>query len=242
MKDKKNKIPDDSVPAITVAMGLKQNTASALCWKEQVANEQKLREAWQRLYDPEDTADKRSRLALERTIERDRTSREDYSDPQRNPELYTILYRQNLDSATSRFRHHQKTAQDGGAAAAGTQAEGSAQQQQPAHSSRGPVSSAFTAPSTGETTSRAAVANLPPVYRTRPYLEARSRHYAPQERYPQHEPPTSSLVVGWHCKDSLLARSNVDLYKPVRPNVMGPYRNPEDADHAALFGYDLDAK
>lgn len=220
-------------PTSTVAMGMKQSLGSAICWAAQVEREQQTAKAWQMRYDPQNTQEAQALQALERTIEREKQSREDYSDPQKNPELYTILYRQNLDAATSRFKHEK--GREGDVATSSDTAGATS-------TGRGPVSAAFASPSTFETTSKATVAYLPPVYRTKPYLEARCSQYTPQQRYPQYEPPTSAMVVGWHCKNSLLARSNADLYKPVRPNVMGPYRNPEDADHGVLFGYDLQSK
>lgn len=227
-------------PTSTVAMGMKQNVASALCWKAQVDREQQTALAWEMKYDPEHKKDKFALAALDHTIDRERRRREDYSDPSRNPELYTILYRQNLDNATSRFKHQQKTSQGGQGEASDTSGG------KEAGSNLGPVSSAFASPSSYETTSRAAAtsaARLPPMFRTQSYLTARCDHYTPQERYGgAREPPTAAMVVGWTNKDSLLTRSNTDLYKPVRPNVMGPYRNPEDGDHALLFGYDLQPK
>eukprot|EP00796_Vickermania_ingenoplastis_P000506 gene506-276_t len=219
----------------TTAMGMKPDTISSLTWKMQVEREQTVSKAWQERYDPENRKDAFALAALERTIQRDKKRRDDYSNPEKNPELYTILYRQNLDNATSRFRHQQKV-QEGKSVLAADESGPSPEEQT---SSRGPASSAFASPATYETTSRDTVDHLPPMVRTQSYLVARCNKYTPQERFPTPEPPTATMVVGWNCQDSTLARSNVDLYKPVKPNVLGPYRNAEDADHALLFGYDL---
>lgn len=211
-----------------------------------MAQEQRVARAWQQKYDPDNTQDVIARQALDRTVEREKKKREEYCDPRRNPELYTILYRQNLDHATSRFRLQQKLNGEGDSFSeeAMLDAHSGEQQQQQLllHESSRQAAAAAEQQQPSCSNAAGGIAHLPPMHRTAPYLEARCSHYTPRERYTHPEPPTSSMVVGWNCKRSPLTASNTDLYKPVRPNVMGPYRNPEDADHALLFGYDMKAK
>lgn len=218
-------------PTMTTAMGIKPNSASAICWKAQVDREYTQQRIWQQLYDPENNTEKVALKAIENTIQRGKDRREAYSNPEKNPELYTILYRQSLDTATNRFQNKQrKGSVDGELSPSSPGPTGGVKGTQHGGSKVG-------------ATELSSVAHLPPVRRTQPYLEARYENYTPRERFSAHgKPPTTSLCVGWHCQDSMLTRSAVELYMPVKPNVMGPYRMPEDAEHAALFGYDLDPK
>lgn len=72
------------------------------------------------------------------------------------------------------------------------------------------------------------------------YLTARTAKYTVQQRYPS-GPMTSSQVVGWRVESAALAGGETFKKKP-NAVLAGPYRTPEDDDHALLFGYDLQAK
>lgn len=306
-------------PSSTVAMGMKPDNSSAICWCAQVQREQDINLRWLQQYDPDHRMRNFALEALCRTIDREKEKRTNYTDPEKNPELYTILYRQNLNDVKTRFRHSQ---QDGkqdplkvtfspknesktctcmrttpATMLNGTQnptfpspggnrncccccshrdgeeeravqpvgtslptssgcvlapaAPFSRPQAIPISHGNAPVRgpSRFDAPTIDEEKEDdkqnkkkdEKIALLPPIRRTKPYLEARCTHHTPQERYPGVLPPTSSMTIGWHCAEDTnpLRSSRMDLYKPVRPNVMGPYRLPEDASHAAIFGYNL---
>lgn len=309
-------------PSSTVAMGMKPDSSSAICWCAQVQKEQEISLRWLQQYDPDHRKRNFALEALRRTIEREEEKRANYTDPEKNPELYTILYRQNLNDVKTRFRHSQQegkqeplktifpqknenetcrcttatpvphgtqnstlfppernrysccccrnrdaeeeravqeTGTSSTASAACVEAPTTSFSRAPhipIPLGNAPVlpirgSSHFPAPTIeaekdDEKQSKkkedAKIARLPPIRRTKPYLEARCAHHTPQERYAGLVPPTSSMAIGWHCADDavVIRSSRMDLYKPVRPNVMGPYRIPEDASHAAIFGYNLD--
>lgn len=287
-------------PSTTVAMGMKLNNASAICWKKQVEQEEQITSRWLHQYDPDHKIRDFGLEALDRSLAREREKRDNYLDPSKNSELYTILYRQSLEDAKNRFRLGQQEGKQGKWKKSLETAKAQEQriQRVPCPCScrcaccRDPtegmeeaagmedpcshrkvhrngvegVGQNVLAPSFTNARSEktdlpraaslsctvdhrpsqrdaplACIAALPPLRRTKPYLEARSHYHSPQQRYPGVVPPTSSMEIGWRCEvGSIVSRSSrSDLFKPVRPNVMGPYRTPEDASHAAIFGYNL---
>ncbi|KAG5509236.1 hypothetical protein GH5_06324 [Leishmania sp. Ghana 2012 LV757] len=212
-------------PASTIAMGMKSSHASSLCWADQVRREERIRELWGATYDTANSQGEKATEAVQRTRARDAARHEAYVRPDKNPELYRILYKRAPPSSLS------KSAE---ATASSSSPQLRTVRIEPAGTSKDPVS-----PS-GSPFARTARST------THEYLQARCRHHTLQQRYPN-GPATAAQAVGWLTSATEKASASSPEapycpYRQVRLRQIGAYRNPEDDEHALLFGYDYTLK
>ncbi|KAG5482863.1 hypothetical protein LSCM1_06895 [Leishmania martiniquensis] len=207
-------------PAKTIAMGMKSSHASSLCWVDQVRREEQIREMWGATHDTK-RSQERVTQAVQRTRARDVARHEAYVHPDKNPELYSILYKRPPPSSL----------RDSAAAVAPSSSpQLSTAAIAPTGTWKGPVD-----PS-GSAFSRTARST------THEYLQARCSHHTLQERYPN-GPATAAQAVGWatcapaEASTSLSAAPHA-VHHPARHRQIGAYRKPEDDEHALLLGYD----